>query len=167
MNNLGIWNPFRRSTTPDEWRPLARWSPFREMEDMQRRIDEMFRSLPTLPEAREPLAVAEWAPAVDITEDEKEYLVKAELPEIKKEDVKVTVEDSTLSITGERKAEKEEKNKKYHRIERSYGRFERSFALPDDADPAKVTSHFKDGVLEVHLTKNPAVKPKAVEVKVQ
>lgn len=167
MSNLSIWNPFRRSSTPEEWRPLARWSPMREMEDVQRRMDELFRNMSGLPELKEPLASAEWFPAVDVTEDDKEYLVKAELPEVKKEDVKVTVEDSTLSITGERKAEKEEKGKKFHRIERSYGRFERSFGLPDDVDPAKVTSHFKDGILEVHLAKNPDVKPKSTEVEIK
>lgn len=167
MSNLSIWNPFRRSTALDEWRPLSRWNPSREMEDMQRRVDELIRNLPALPESREPLAVAEWAPAVDIAEDDKEYLVKAELPDVKKEDVKVTVEDGTLSITGERKSEKEEKGRKFHRIERSYGRFERTFALPDNADAMKVTSNFKDGLLEVHLAKNPVAKPKATEIKIQ
>ena len=77
------------------------------------------------------------------------------------------VEEGTLSITGERKSEKEEKGKKFHRIERSYGSFERSFTLPDDADATKVTSEFKDGMLKVHLPKNPNAKPKAIEVKVQ
>jgi len=110
--------------------------------------------------------VAEWAPRVDISEDDKEWLVKADLPEMKKEDVKVTVENGVLTITGERKFEKEEKNKKFHRIERSYGNFYRSFTLPDGADPDKVSAGFKDGVLNVHLPKSEKAKPKAVEVKV-
>jgi HSP20 family protein len=84
---------------------------------------------------------------------------------VKKEDVKVTVENGVLTITGERKFEKEE-DKKYHRIERSYGNFLRSFTLPDAADSSKVTAEFKDGVLKVHLPKSEKAKPKAVEVKV-
>ncbi len=113
------------------------------------------------------MTITEWAPCVDISEDDKEFVVKAELPEVKKDDVKVTVEDGTLSIRGERKAEKEEKGKKFHRIERSYGSFERSFALPEAADAGKISSEFKYGVLTVHLPKNPNAKPKAIEIKVQ
>jgi HSP20 family protein len=93
--------------------------------------------------------------------------VKADLPEMKKEDIKVNFENGLLSISGERKTEKEEKKKKYHRIERSYGKFERAFTLPEDADAAKLAAEFKDGVLRVHVPKNPSVKPKAFEVKVQ
>ena len=112
------------------------------------------------------MAVAEWAPLVDISEDDKEYLIKAELPEVKKEDVKVTAEQGTLTIMGERKFEKEEKGKKYHRVERCYGSFGRSFSLPDDASPGKVSAEFKDGVLTVHLAKDEKAKPQYVEVKV-
>jgi HSP20 family protein len=114
----------------------------------------------------EPLAVAEWAPLVDISEDDKEYLIKAELPEVKKEDVKVTAAEGTLTIMGERKFEKEEKGKKYHRVERAYGSFVRNFSLPDDASPAKVTAEFKEGVLIVHLPKTEQAKPQHIEVKV-
>ena len=85
----------------------------------------------------------------------------------KKEEVKVTVEEGVLSIHGERKVEKEEKGRKFHRIERAYGSFERSFALPNDADATKITSDFKDGVLKVHLPKSPTAKAKTIEVKVQ
>ena len=147
---------------------LARWDPFKEMEDLQSRVA---RSIGLSPArftngARELMTVAEWAPSVDIIEDEKEWLVKADLPEVKKEDVKVTVEDDMLTITGERKLEKEEKDKKYRRIERSYGSFMRSFTLPEGADGSKVSAEFKDGLLKVHLPKGPTPKPKAVEVKV-
>jgi HSP20 family protein len=106
-------------------------------------------------EREEALLPTEWAPRVDITEAEKEFLIKAELPEVKKEEVKVTVENGVLSITGERKLEKEEKDKKYHRIERAYGRFERSFTLPEGTEPTKVTSEFKEGVMTVHLPRIP------------
>jgi HSP20 family protein len=103
---------------------------------------------------------------VGISDDDKEWLVKADLPEVKKEDVKVTVESGVLILTGERKFEKEEKDKKYHRIERSYGNFFRSFTLPEGADGAKVSAEFKDGVLKVHLPKSERAKAKAIEVKV-
>jgi HSP20 family protein len=112
------------------------------------------------------VTVPEWAPAVDIIEDDKEYLIKVELPEVRKDDVKVTVECGTLSISGERKTEKEEKNRKFHRIERHYGRFLRSFSLPEDAEEGKVNAEFKDGVLRVHLAKSEKALPKQIEVKV-
>jgi len=88
------------------------------------------------------------------------------LPEIKKEEVKLTVQDNVLSISGERKYEKEEKDKKYHRVERAYGSFLRSFTLPEDADGTKVSAEYKDGILTVHLPKSEKVKPKSIEVKV-
>lgn len=167
MNALTKWSPFRKSHGGEEWEPLARWSSLREMEQMQNRMERLLGNWPIWPEMKEPMTSAEWSPLVDITEDEHEYLVKAEVPEVKKEDLKVTVEDGTLSITGERKSEKEEKGKKFHRIERSHGSFERRFTLPDDADATKVTSDFKDGLLKVHLPKSPNAKPKAIEVKIQ
>ena len=112
------------------------------------------------------MAVAEWSPLVDISEDDQEYLIKAELPDVKKEDVKVTAQEGTLTIMGERKFEKEEKGRRYHRVERAYGTFGRSFSLPDDASPAKVSAEFKDGVLTVHLVKDKKAKPQQIEVKV-
>jgi HSP20 family protein len=115
---------------------------------------------------KEALTVAQWSPLVDITEDEKEYLIKAELPDMKKEDVRLTVENEVLAISGERKFEKEEKGRKYHRVERAYGSFVRSFSLPEDADGSKVSADFKDGMLQVHLPKSQKSKPKAIEIKV-
>ena len=112
------------------------------------------------------MTVTEWSPLVDISENDQEYLIKAELPEVRKEDVKVTAEKGTLTIMGERKFEKEETGRKYHRVERAYGSFGRSFALPDDANPAKVSAAFKDGVLVVHLVKDEKIKPQQVEVKI-
>ncbi|HEY6169557.1 MAG TPA: Hsp20/alpha crystallin family protein [Verrucomicrobiae bacterium] len=147
---------------------LVRWDPFKEMDDMQKRLSTIFGLAPLRrgDGEKETMTVTEWSPLVDITEDDKEYLIKAELPEVKKDDVKVTVEKGVLTITGERKFEKEEKDKRYHRIERSYGSFLRSFNLPDDADDTKVNAEFKDGVLFVHLYKNEKARPKAIEVKV-
>ncbi len=147
---------------------MTRWDPFKEMDDLQTRFAKLFGMTPPRPEngGKEWMTVTEWTPLIDIIEDDKEWLLKADLPEVKKEDVKVNVENGVLTITGERKFEKEEKDKKYHRVERAYGNFLRSFALPDDADSAKVNAEFKDGVLKVHLPKTEKAKPKAVEVKV-
>jgi len=147
---------------------LTRWNQLRELEALHRGLSSLFSRPPALgPESQEePLAVAEWVPLVDISEDDQEYLIKAELPEVKKEDVKVTAEDGTLTIMGERKFAKDDKSKKYHRVERAYGSFGRSFSLPDDVSPAKVSAEFKDGVLTVHLVKTAKAKPQQVEVKV-
>ena len=148
--------------------PLTRWNQLRELQAIQHGLGSLLgRSPAQWPEGQEePMAVAEWAPLVDISEDDKEYQIKAELPEVKTEDVKVTAEEGTLTITGNRKFEKEEKGKKYHRVERSYGSFVRNFSLPDDASPAKVSAEFKDGVLTVHLAKTEKAKPQQIEVKV-
>jgi HSP20 family protein len=121
-----------------------------------------------LPQAngKETMVVADWVPSVDVSETDGEYQIKAEIPDVKKEDVKVTLADGVLTIQGERKHEKEEKGKKYHRVERSYGSFARSFTLPDLVDEEKVKAEFKDGVLNLQLPKSEKAKPKAIEVKV-
>jgi len=115
---------------------------------------------------KETMIVADWTPSVDISETDGEYQIKAEIPDVKKEDVKVTLEDGVLTIQGERKHEKEEKGKKYHRIERSYGSFVRTFSLPDVIDEEKVKAEFKEGVLNLTLPKSEKAKPKAIDVKV-
>jgi HSP20 family protein len=107
-----------------------------------------------------------WAPRVDIAEDEKEYIINAELPGVKKEDVKVSVENGVLSIAGERKTEKEEKGKKYHRVEQTYGTFMRTFSLPEGSSGEKISAEFRDGILKVHLPKEEKAKAKAIEVKI-
>jgi HSP20 family protein len=142
------------------------WDPLQELNDLQNRFNSLFGRTALRPgTGEETLAVADWAPAVDITEDDTEFVIKAELPGLKREEVKVTVEEGVLSISGERKTEKEEKNKKFHRVERSYGSFLRSFSLPEGADAAKVNAEFSDGVLNVHLGKTPKAQPKTIEVK--
>lgn len=148
---------------------LLRWNPIKEMEEMQNRMATLFGPDPVHlanPVREENLTTSDWAPLVDITEDDKEYLFKVDLPEMKKEEVKVTCEDGVLNITGERRIEKEEKNKRYHRIEREHGRFLRSFTLPDNADAEKIGAEFKDGVLVLRLPKNEKVRPKGLEVKI-
>jgi HSP20 family protein len=159
MNTLLRWDPTSRT----------RWNPFKEHDR-----DELERQLATLLSTREQtgnggkeaLTVAQWSPLVDITEDEKEYLIQAELPDMKKEDVRLTVENGVLAISGERKFEKEEKGRKYHRIERAYGSFVRRFTLSEDADGSNVTANIKDGVLQVHLPKSVKAKLKTVEIKI-
>lgn len=138
----------------------------REMEEMSDRLGKFFGTWTRPYDAREPLTVADWAPAVDIQETEKEYLVKVELPEVKNEDVHVTIQEGVLTVNGERKLEKEEKGKKYHRIERSYGTFVRTFTVPMDADETKIAAEFKAGLLQIKLPKLDKPRRKAVEVKV-
>jgi len=146
---------------------LVRWDPFRELEEVSDRLNRVFNrpALPTT-NGRETMVVADWVPSVDVSETEGEYQIKAEIPDVKKEDVKVTLEDGVLTIQGERKQEKEVKGKRYHRVERSYGRFVRSFTLPDVVDEEKVQAEFKDGILNLALPKSEKAKPKAIEVKV-
>lgn len=142
------------------------WDPFQELNELQNRLTTLFGRTALRPgNGEEAITIADWAPAVDISEDDKEYMVKAELPGLKREEVKVTVEDGVLSISGERKVEKEEKGKKYHRVERSYGSFVRSFTLPEGCDTSKVNAEFKEGVLNVHLAKSPKVQPRPIEIK--
>jgi HSP20 family protein len=146
---------------------LMRWDPFRELEDMSERLNRMFnRPAARVANGKETITVADWIPTVDIAETDAEYQIKAELPEVKKEDVKVTVEDGVLTIAGERRHEAEEKGKKFHRVERSYGSFVRSFTLPDHVDDTKVKAEYKDGVLHLHLPKSEKAKPKAIDVKI-
>jgi HSP20 family protein len=147
---------------------LTRWDPIREMAEIQNRFANLMGQAPIrLQEnGEEALTSSEWVPAVDIMEDDKEYAIKAELPEVRKDDVKVSVENGLLTISGERKFEKEEKNKKYHRVERAYGFFSRSFSLPDAAEANEVKAEYKDGVLHVHVPKSERAKAKRIEVKV-
>jgi len=147
---------------------LTRWTPLRDMEDLFDRFNRSFGNLPSLRGEgdRESLAVADWAPRVDIAETDTEYRIKVELPEVTKDDVKVSIHDDVLTIQGERKMEKEEKNEKFHRVERAYGRFARSFVLPDNVDRQQVDAKHKDGVLTLRLAKTVEARPKSIEVKV-
>jgi HSP20 family protein len=137
-------------------------------------VDEFFNRMMTGSGTRWPRLFTEdngrsmsWAPTADISETDKEYLIKAELPAVKKEDVHVTVEDGTITIKGERKHEKDDKSEKQHRIERFYGTFERSFSLPDNANCAAIQAESKDGVLTVRIPKTKAEAAKAIQVSVQ
>jgi HSP20 family protein len=153
---LTRWDPFREMT---------RWDPFRDIEELTTRLRTLGQGI--VPETgRQALVEAEWAPLVDIHETDAEFLIKAELPEVKKEDVRVEIENGVLIIEGERKLEKEEKGKTFRRMERSFGKFVRSFTVPTNVEEKKVTAEFKEGVLYVHVPKTEAAKPKLIEVKV-
>jgi HSP20 family protein len=153
----------------DKMNTLITWNQLREMEEAQNRVTRFLGGFPTRRGIGEThsLAVADWSPEVDISQDEHEYLLKADLPEIKKDDLRVTVEDGILCVSGERKSEKEDQKRKFHRVERSYGSFRRSFTLPADTDSKKVTAEFRDGVLKVHLPTTAIAKTKTLQVKVE
>src|ERR1017187_10395626 len=109
----------------------------------------------------------DWAPSANISETDKEYLIRAELPSVKKEDVKVLVDDGVITIKGERKQEREDKSEKYHRVESFYGSFERSFSLPDNVNADAIRCESKDGVLSVHIPKTETQKNKPKQISVQ
>ena len=144
---------------------LTKWDPFREMENVFDRYSKAL-SWPRLG-SQEIMTSDDWAPRVDIAETEKEFIIKAEIPEVNKEEVKITVNNGVLSIRGERKKEKEQKDKKFHRIERYYGSFTRSFTLPDNVDETKIEASFKDGMLNLQIPKSKESKPKAIDVKIK
>ena len=156
MNTLTTKSPLRET---DDW-VLMPWSPMREI---QNRMEQLFNHWPE----RETMMTAEWSPAVDVAEDDKEFILKAELPEVNRSDIKVTVQNSTLSISGERKSQKEEKGRRFRRIERSFGRFERSFTLPEAIKADKIRSEFKDGILTVHVPKSHEGKTAVTEIPVK
>jgi HSP20 family protein len=144
---------------------ITRWEPFGNLDELFGRFGPAgFGRWPRIFEADG--RPVEWAPTADISETDKEYLVKVELPGVKREDVKVTVENGVLSIQGERKQEKEDKGEKHHRIERAYGTFLRSFSLPDNVAAGDIRAESQDGVLLVHIPKVKIEKPKAVQIKV-
>jgi HSP20 family protein len=146
---------------------IVRWDPFRELEDVSERLNRVFgRSNLARDEIRDPITAASWVPSVDVSETPEEFQIKAELPEVKKDDVRVSVNANVLRIEGERKQEKEEKNKKYHRIERSYGSFLRTFTLPDNVDDSKVQAEFKEGVLSIRVPKSEKAKAKSVQIQI-
>ena len=146
---------------------LTLWNPRKEFEELEKRFATLFGREPSLGNGdKEIMKVTDWSPSVDITEDEKEYLITADAPGVKKDDLKVTVENGTLTVSGERKSEKEEKGKKFHKVERSFGSFSRSFTLPEDAEDEKLSAQFKEGVLTVHLPKSTKAQAKNKEIKI-
>jgi len=142
---------------------VVRWDPFAEMQSVFSPL--LSRSWGLFPRlSGDGDMTVEWSPSADISETEKEYLIRAELPGVKKEDVRVHLSDGMITIEGERKQEKDEKGEKFHRVERFYGSFSRRFSLPDNIKAETVRSDYKDGVLAVHIPKAEKDKPKQIPV---
>jgi HSP20 family protein len=145
---------------------VIKWEPFRDVDDM---LDRVFagtmRHWPRA--AGEDRPVFDWAPATDVSETDGEYIIKAELPEVRKDDLNITVQEGVLTLAGERKQEKREDNEKLHRVERFHGSFSRRFTLPDDADEQGIRAESKDGVLVVHIPKQKVAHPQPRQIQVQ
>ncbi|RFC44685.1 MAG: HSP20 family protein [Verrucomicrobia bacterium] len=159
MSTLTKWNPFQTSLVS----PL---DPFREIESIERRLESLIERTPFRFTQEPRLGLQEWAPQVDILEDEKEYTIKTDLPDVAKADVKVTFKNGILEISGERRAEKEEAGRRFHRAERFYGSFMRTFSLPSGAEGEKAKADFHQGVLVVRVPKSKESAAKRIEVKV-
>ncbi|MGB5984065.1 MAG: Hsp20/alpha crystallin family protein [Desulfobacterales bacterium] len=144
---------------------LLRWTPWRELEEIANRYTRTVGQAQT--GGQEVVATGDWVPRVDIAETDTAFEIKVEIPEVNKEDVKVAVYNGVLTIRGERKQEKEEDGKKFHRVERKYGSFTRSFTLPDNVDENAIEAAFQDGILLLQIQKTEGAKPKVIEVKVQ
>jgi HSP20 family protein len=146
---------------------LIRWDPFGDVDrTFNRMMRRAFAGMPRLP-MDEGGARQEWSPSADISETDKEYLIRAELPAVRKEDVKVTVDGGVITIEGERKQQREEKGERFHQVECSYGSFTRSFSLPDNVNVDAIRCEEKDGVLTVHLPKTETQKSKPKQISVQ
>ncbi|OGV96445.1 MAG: molecular chaperone [Nitrospinae bacterium RIFCSPLOWO2_02_FULL_39_110] len=147
---------------------LVRWEPFKDLLSIHERMNRLFEDTLFRPRGmEEELAKGTWAPAVDIYETQNDIVLKAELPGLTQKDINVEVRDNTLILKGEKKFEKEVKEENYHRIERSYGSFQRMFTLPDTIQQDKVKAKFKEGVLEIVMPKEEKAKPKLVKVDVE
>ena len=148
---------------------LTRWEPFRElstMKDRMNRMNRLFRESYSPEGPEEALTTTNFAPPVDIYEDEHQIALKLEVPGIDEKDIDVRIEGNTLTVHGERKIEKEEKEENFRRIERQYGSFTRSFTLPSSVDPGQVSAHYDKGVLKINLAKKAEAKPKQIKVNV-
>jgi len=144
---------------------LTRWDPFREFSTLQERMNRLVRD--SFGEGREEaLTSSTFAPAVDVYEDDHNITLKIEVPGIEEKDIDVRIENNTLTVHGERKFEKEEKEENFRRVERQYGSFTRSFTLPNTVDPEKVSANYDKGVLKIALAKKAEAKPKQIKVNV-
>lgn len=152
---------------------LVKWSPVRDLGNIEKEFDSLFRSFRNRFESTEEndsnkeLDNAVWMPLTDIAENDDNYILRLDLPGIEKNDVKISYSDGELSISGERRQEKESKDSKYHRIERSYGKYYRSFTLPEKINADKIDAEFNNGQLTITVPKSEETKPKEIEVKVK
>ena len=145
---------------------IVRWEPFRDLLTTQREFDRLFKEAFSPMSGETEVSTRSWAPPVDIYETEDAIVLKAELPGIDPKDVEVRVEDNTLYLKGERNYEKEINEQNYHRIERSYGSFARSFSLPNSISAEKVKAEYKDGLLTLTMPKREEAKPKTIKIDV-
>ena len=149
---------------------VIKWEPFRDMDDMFNRFfADTLRRFPMQGGAagNDGLQSREWAPLADVSENDGEYIIKAELPEVRKEDVNVTVQDGVLTLSGERKQEEREENERVHRIERFYGSFARRFALPENADEQGIRAECRDGVIVIRIPKQKQVEQQPRQIQIQ
>src|ERR1700739_405395 len=140
---------------------INRWDPFRDVVALQNRVNSLFREMS---EGDSPLTTASFVPAVDIYEDAKKVVLKLEVPGMEEKDLDIRVENNTLTVKGERKFEKDEKEENFHRIERRYGSFYRSFTLPTTVDTENVQASYNAGILKLDLNKKPEAQPKQIKV---
>ena len=146
---------------------LTRWEPFREFSPMEDRLTRLFRGSFNPERPEEALTTTSLAPPVDIYEDEHKIALKIEVPGIDEKDIDVRIEGNTLTVHGERKLEKEEKEENFRRVERYYGTFTRSFTLPGSVDPGQVSADYDNGVLKISLPKKAEAKPKQIKVNIR
>jgi len=145
---------------------VTRWDPFREFVTIQDRLNRLFRESQGSEGGQESLTTSSFAPPVDVYEDEHNVVLKIEVPGIEEKDIDVRIENNTLTVHGERKFEKEEKEENYRRVERQYGSFTRTFALPTTVDAEKVQANYDKGVLRIQLAKKAEARPKQIKVNV-
>jgi len=144
---------------------IIRWDPFRDLVTLRDRMNRLFEdAVSTARSEEKDMISSSWAPAVDIYEDEKQLVLTAEIPGISEKDIDIKIEDNTLSIHGERKLEKETNEENYHRIERAYGSFYRSFSLPNHIDQDKIQAEHENGVLRIIMPKKPEFQPRKVKI---
>jgi HSP20 family protein len=146
---------------------ITRWRPFRDMVSIQDEMNKLFDDFFGRPLVRTEWTEGVWTPSVDVSEDKDNVIIKAEMPGMNKDDVKISVQDGVITLRGEKKQETEEKDKNYHRIERSYGSFCRSFQLPTTVKTEKIKASYKEGVLSVTLPKTEEVKPKEIPISIE
>jgi HSP20 family protein len=145
---------------------ITRWDPFREVATLQNRLNSLFQDYNRGEGAEDPITAAAFVPPVDIYEDDHKIVLKLEVPGLKQEDLDIQLENNTLTVRGERKFEKEEKEENFHRIERRYGSFYRAFTIPNTVNPESIKASYDAGVLRVELEKRAEAKPKQIKVQV-
>ena len=143
---------------------IVRWEPFRELATLQNEMNRLFNTAFETPPGNGGTTPRRWMPAMDLVENEDSFLLRADLPGLSEDDIKIEVEDNVLTLSGERKSEHETKQEGYHRVERAFGAFSRALTLPKGVDPESVTAHFDRGVLEVRIPKPEERKPRKVTI---